>query len=154
MPQTIIPLDEVTLDRLTCCFEAIDVGEIYKARVRSIVEPLLPTDAQSFRVVLNQKSLIVNPDDALFLGISINGVEITATWRNIPTPTPNDWVGLFRVNSPGSFNKHAWRYTGGGPAGSAKLLALTTPAKYQVRMYANDSLDRPMVVSTAFDVGA
>jgi ELWxxDGT repeat protein len=73
------------------------------------------------------------------------GSPVTATWSNIVSPGPTDWVGLYPASSTPDSGLVAWAYTNGAAAGS---LNLTVPpgsppgTTYELRLFSNNSYTR------------
>ena len=79
------------------------------------------------------------------------GGTVTATWSGVPSPTVMDWIDVFTPSTPDGTHTSAWMYTSscsqtaGATAkssGSCSFTMPTTPAIYEIRLYANDNYTR------------
>jgi hypothetical protein len=84
---------------------------------------------------------------------------VTATWNNIPAPSPRDWIGLFTLNAPAT-DYIDWVYVSctktPGAAQATGLCSFTLPAglaagTYELRLLGNDGFDR-LAASNRFTV--
>lgn len=93
------------------------------------------------------------------LVIAVPGDKISANWKDIPSPTAKDWVGLFKQ---GTTNRLWWKYVNGTitptvpvPAGS---IPFTVPAgylgMYEFRLFLNDTTSVAAAVSQPIEVKA
>lgn len=64
---------------------------------------------------------------------------ITVNWKDVDSPTPKDWVGIFPVGGDEA-TRLFMKWTGGGKSGKVEIPGnLTAKAgKYEVRLYEND----------------
>jgi hypothetical protein len=80
---------------------------------------------------------------------------LTATWNDIPDPTPRDWIGLYK---PGADNKDRiiWNYVscshtpGTAAAGgscSFSLPSTLAAGEYELRLYSDDTFDPVLATS-------
>ncbi|MET1082639.1 MAG: PQQ-dependent sugar dehydrogenase [Burkholderiales bacterium] len=87
------------------------------------------------------------------------GDTVTATWNNIPAPSPRDWIGLFTLNAPAT-DYIDWVYVSctktPGAAQATGLCSFTLPAglaagTYELRLLGNDGFDR-LAASNRFTI--
>ncbi len=86
------------------------------------------------------------------------GGYVTVTWSGVATPSPTDWVGLYRQGAADTASS-AWLYTStcsskkgtAKAAGSCQLRVPKTTGTYELRLFANDGYTR-MATSQTFVV--
>src|SRR5262249_10576531 len=78
----------------------------------------------------------------------VTGGTLVASWANISSPAPGDWIGLFPIGATDVANV-AWMYTTGTATGSKSLqLPASLPAaSYELRLFAHNTLQRLPVTS-------
>jgi hypothetical protein len=84
------------------------------------------------------------------------GTPQPATWADIPSPTTQDWIGLFRGGASDSDYLGSPRFTGStAPSGSTNLvipLEASDAPDYELRLFSNKSTTR-LAASLSFSVG-
>ncbi|MEA2974073.1 MAG: hypothetical protein QOG82_2531 [Actinomycetota bacterium] len=71
------------------------------------------------------------------------GGTVTVSWSAVATPTPGDWVGLYKVGTPEGGPVTAWKYTSGTASGSSTIkLPWSATGQYEVRLMADNTTRR------------
>lgn len=92
------------------------------------------------------------------------GATVNVAFANIASPTNRDWIGLYPVGAPDTFNAaYPWFYTYGSPncvtpsppggstaqtSGSCNFTMPATTGNYNFRLFSNDADTNPLVVSS------
>ncbi|MGH7773482.1 MAG: SBBP repeat-containing protein, partial [Candidatus Binatia bacterium] len=128
-----------------------------------------PTTVNAFQPALAGSSdifiaMISDTDGGITtLSVSPTGVvpgdTVTVSWSGIPSPTPEDWIGLY-LQGTDDFQLIDWIYVscsqipGGSQAdGSCPLVAPAADGIYELRLFADASLTR-LAASNPFTVTA
>jgi hypothetical protein len=115
-----------------------------------------------------QTVTMMNPDGqssaagVLTIGASLSvspstvnpGSTLTASWSGIATPTAGDWIGLYAVGTSDSSGALSFRYTNGAASGSMQYVLAVGPGQYELRLFANNSLNRLAVSGSIAVQGA
>jgi hypothetical protein len=77
------------------------------------------------------------------------GGSLTVSWSGVTSPTPNDWIGVFRPGAPNdAYLDFAWTSSCTKTAGAARSSGScafsmpSTPGTYELRLLANQSTTR------------
>jgi hypothetical protein len=71
------------------------------------------------------------------------GGTVTISWSGVTSPTPGDWVGLYKVGTPDGGTVTAWKYTSGTASGSVAIkLPWSATGQYEVRLMADNTSRR------------
>jgi hypothetical protein len=117
---------------------------------------LFSNDSVGLRLAVSNPITIAasGPSIAVSPVTTTAGGTLTANWRNIASPTPTDWVGVYPVGAADA--NFVIRAFTGGRASDRTLMTLPgsmAAGTYELRLFANNTLTR-LATSNSFNVTA
>src|SRR5262245_35944589 len=91
------------------------------------------------------------------------GGTVTASWSNIPAPTPTDWIGLYPVAAPDLNGYIEWNYVNGtknptvaiaSGAFAYPVPSGAPPGLYELRLFSAAQQTNPLAISNPLTVTA